>query len=125
MAPVENERVVVKKLEGFGYGDAINPGGMTEISFANGLSHGDWKEAEVFYRGNGEIIGSERIDESLLEEIRKQEGLKGVVEEFEDEAPIQSPMIEEALEDDSSIEADGEKEGEAMVSYSDGDCYAR
>ena len=64
----------------------------------------------MFYRGNGEIIGSERIDESLLEEIRKQEGLKGVVEEFEDEAPIQSPMIEEALEGDSSIEADGEKE---------------
>jgi len=113
VALVENERGGRKETRGLWAWrlDAINPGGMTEISFAvNGLSHGDWKEAEVFYRGNGEIIGSERIDESLLEEIRKQEGLKGVVEEFEDEAPIQSPMIEEALEDDSSIEADGEKE---------------
>ena len=113
VALVENERGGRKETRGLWAWrlDAINPGGMTEISFAvNGLSHGDWKEAEVFYRGNGEIIGSERIDESLLEEIRKQEGLKGVVEEFVDEAPIQSPMIEEALEGDSSIEADGEKE---------------
>ena len=113
VALVENERGGRKETRGLWAWrlDAINPGGMTEISFAvNGLSHGDWKEAEVFYRGNGEIIGSERIDESLLEEIRKQEGLKGVVEEFVDEAPIQSPMIEEALEGDSSIEAGGEKE---------------
>jgi DNA topoisomerase-6 subunit B len=113
VALVENERGGRKETRGLWAWrlDAINPGGMTEISFAvNGLSHGDWKEAEVFYRGNGEIIGSERIDESLLEEIRKQEGLKGVVEEFVDESPIQSPMIEEALEGDSSVETGGEKE---------------
>ena len=113
VALVENERGGRKETRGLWAWrlDAINPGGMTEISFAvNGLSHGDWKEAEVFYRGNGDIIGSERIDESLLEEIRKQEGLKGVVEEFVDESPIQSPMIEEAQEEDSSVEAGGEKE---------------
>lgn len=113
VALVENERGGRKETRGLWAWrlDAINPGGMTEISFAvNGLSHGDWKEAEVFYRGNGEIIGSERIDESLLEEIRKQEGLKGVVEEFVDESPIRGQMIEEALEEDSSVEAGGEKE---------------
>ena len=106
---IENERGGRKETRGLWAWrlDAINPGGMTEISFAiNGLSHGDWKEAEVFYRGNGDIIGSERIDESLLEEIRKQEGLKGVMEEFVDETPIQSPMIEEAIEGDSSVGAD-------------------
>ncbi len=106
---IENERGGRKETRGLWAWrlDAINPGGMTEISFAiNGLSHGDWKEAEVFYRGNGDIIGSERIDESLLEEIRKQEGLKGVMEEFVDETPIQSPMIEEVLEGDSSVGAD-------------------
>jgi hypothetical protein len=32
------------------------------------------------------------------------------VEEFVDESPIQSPMIEEALEGDSSVETAGEKE---------------
>jgi len=113
VALVENERGGRKETLGLWAWrlDAINPGGMTEISFAvSGLSHGDWKEAEVFFRGNGEIIGSERIDESLLEEIRKQEGLKGVVEEFVEESPIQSPMIEVASEGDSSVEANGEEE---------------
>ena len=67
--------------------DAIDPGDMTQIDFTvTGLSKGDWKEAEVFYRGNGEVIGCEKIDESLLEEARKQERLQEVVEEFEHEA---------------------------------------
>ena len=113
VALVENERGGRKETRGLWAWrlDAINPGGMTEISFAvGGMSQGDWKEAEVFYRGNGDVIGSERIDESLLEEIRKQEGLKEVVEEFVDEPLTQSPMIEEVLEVDSSVEAGGEKE---------------
>ena len=63
--------------------DAINPGDMAMIGFSvSGLNKGDWKEAEIFYRGNGEIIGAEKIDESLLEEARKQERLQEVVEEF-------------------------------------------
>ena len=63
--------------------DAINPGDMAMISFSvSGLNKGDWKEAEIFYRGNGEIIGAEKIDETLLDEARKQERLQEVVEEF-------------------------------------------
>lgn len=63
--------------------DAINPGDMAMISFSvSGLNKGDWKEAEIFYRGNGEVIGAEKIDETLLEEARKQERLQEVVEEF-------------------------------------------
>ena len=110
---IENERGGRKETRGLWAWrlDAINPGGMTEISFAvSGLSQGDWKEAEVFFRGNGEIIGSERIDESLLEEIRKQEGLKGVVEEFVEEAPVQHPVNEEGLERSPSVEGDIDKE---------------
>ena len=61
----------------------IDPGSMASIDFTvSGLNKGDWKEAEVFYRGNGEVIGSEKIDEALLEEARKQERLQEVVEEF-------------------------------------------
>ena len=110
---IENERGGRKETRGLWAWrlDAINPGSMTEISFAvEGLAHGDWKEAEVFFRGNGEIIGSERIDESLLEEIRKQEGLKGVVEEFVEVAPVQRQVIEVASERDSFNEADEKKE---------------
>ena len=63
--------------------DAINPGDMAMISFSvSGLNKGDWKEVEIFYRGNGEVIGAEKIDETLLEEARKQERLQEVVEEF-------------------------------------------
>lgn len=63
--------------------DAINPGDMAMIGFSvSGLNKGDWKEAEIFYRGNGEMIGAEKIDETLLEEARKQERLQEVVEEF-------------------------------------------
>ena len=63
--------------------DAINPGDMAMIGFSvSGLNKGDWKEAEIFYRGNGEIIGAEKIDETLLDEARKQERLQEVVEEF-------------------------------------------
>jgi len=110
---IENERGGRKETRGLWAWrlDAINPGSMTEISFAvEGLAHGDWKEAEVFFRGNGEIIGSERIDESLLEEVRKQEGLKGVVEEFVEVAPVQRQVIEVASERDSFNEADEKKE---------------
>ena len=28
---------------------------------------------EIFYRGNGEVIGATKIDEKLLEELRKSE----------------------------------------------------
>ena len=35
---------------------------MASIDFTvSGLNKGDWKEAEVFYRGNGEVIGSEKM----------------------------------------------------------------
>ena len=57
--------------------DAINPGDMAMIGFSvSGLNKGDW--VEIFYRGNGEIIGAEKIDETLLEEARKQERLQVV-----------------------------------------------
>ena len=82
---VQNERGGRKEARGLWAWrlDAIDPGSMASIDFAvSGLNKGDWKEAEVFYRGNGEVIGSEKIDEALLEEARKQERLQEVVEEF-------------------------------------------
>ncbi len=82
---VQNERGGRKEARGLWAWrlDAIDPGSMASIDFTvSGLNKGDWKEAEVFYRGNGEVIGSEKIDEALLEEARKQERLQEVVEEF-------------------------------------------
>jgi hypothetical protein len=56
--------------------DTLDPGQSTEIRFTvSGLSKGDWTDAEIFFRGNGDIIGATKIDEKLLDEMRKMEAL--------------------------------------------------
>ena len=56
--------------------DTLNPGESTEIRFTvEGVTKGDWNETEIFYRGNGDIIGANKIDEKLLDEMRKIEAL--------------------------------------------------
>ena len=66
--------------------DTLNPGSATTIHFGiSGLEKGEWNDAEIFYRGNGEIIGATKIDEKLLEELRKSEVLEDA--EFDLERP--------------------------------------
>ena len=56
--------------------DTLDPGQSTEIRFAvEGLDRGDWTEAEIFFRGQKEMIGATKIDEKLLDEMRKIEAL--------------------------------------------------
>tara|TARA_B100000686_G_scaffold350982_1_gene448441 strand:- start:3524 stop:5620 length:2097 start_codon:yes stop_codon:yes gene_type:complete len=62
--------------------DTLNPGSSTILEFGvSGLSKGDWNETDVFFRGNGEIIGATKMDEKLLEEQRKSEALEAAMEE--------------------------------------------
>lgn len=62
--------------------DTLDPGSSAVISFAvSGLSKGDWVDTEIFFRGNGDIIGATKIDEKLLEEMRNKEALDAAVEE--------------------------------------------
>ncbi len=62
--------------------DTLNPGSSTTISFGvKGLSKGEWLDTEVFFRGNGNIIGANKIDEELLKEMRNKEALDAAVEE--------------------------------------------
>ena len=54
--------------------DTLEPGQTTTITYAlSGLERGDWTETDVFYRGSQEVIGASKMDEKLLEEIRRQE----------------------------------------------------
>jgi len=63
--------------------DTLNPGSSTTIHIAlSGLSKGDWTDTDVFFRGNGDIIGATKIDEKILEEIRKTEALSAVQNEI-------------------------------------------
>ena len=54
--------------------ETLQPGENALIEYSlGGLEKGDWTETEVFYRGNQEVIGATKMDEKILEEIRKQE----------------------------------------------------
>ncbi len=64
--------------------DTLNPGSSTKIDFeVSGLERGEWSDAEIFFRGNGEIIGATKIDERLLEELRRSEALEAAETELE------------------------------------------
>ncbi len=76
--------------------DTLDPGSSAVISFTvSGLSKGDWTDMEIFFRGNGDIIGATKIDEKLLEEMRNKEALDAAVEEVRIK---KDPMIENLAE---------------------------
>ena len=95
--------------------DTLNPGESTEIRFTvEGVPKGDWNETEIFYRGNGDIIGANKIDEKLLDEMRKIEALAAA--EAEHAKAAESGSMErladraEFLESFEEIEDEGESE---------------
>jgi len=95
--------------------DTLNPGESTEIRFTvEGVTKGDWNETEIFYRGNGDIIGANKIDEKLLDEMRKIEALAAA--EAEHAKAAESGSMErladraESLESFEEIEDEGESE---------------
>ena len=54
--------------------ETLSPGEQAVIEYSiRGLEKGDWTDTDIFYRGSQEIIGATRMDEQMLEEIRKQE----------------------------------------------------
>ena len=76
--------------------DTLDPGSSAVISFTvSGLSKGDWTDMEIFFRGNGDIIGATKIDEKLLDEMRNKEALDAAVEEIRSK---KDPMIENLAE---------------------------
>ena len=74
--------------------ETLEPGQTFTFTYQlDGLERGDWTDTDVFYRGSQEVIGATKMDEKLLEEIRRQEAL---FEETDDEgAPV--------AEDESSV----------------------
>ena len=72
--------------------DTLDPGSSAVISFTvSGLNKGDWPDMEIFFRGNGDIIGATKIDENLLDEMRNKEALEAAVEEVRS---TEDPVIE-------------------------------
>ena len=79
--------------------ETLEPGQTFTFTYQlDGLERGDWTDTDVFYRGSQEVIGATKMDEKLLEEIRRQEAL---FEEADDEvAPV--------AEDESSVQDEDE-----------------
>ncbi|MBN28613.1 MAG: DNA topoisomerase VI subunit B [Euryarchaeota archaeon] len=83
--------------------DTLNPGSATTIHFGvSGLRKGEWSDAEIFYRGNGEVIGATKIDEKLLEELRKSEALEAAESEFQNPEESISQLKERAEQSEVS-----------------------
>ena len=49
------------------------------------MTKGEWLETDIFFRGNGDIIGATRIDEKLLDEMRKSESLEAIELEMDED----------------------------------------
>jgi DNA topoisomerase-6 subunit B len=77
--------------------DTLNPGSSTTIFFTvSGLTKGEWSEVDVFYRGNGEVIGATKIDEKLLDELRKTEALAAAELELEQQTETMGHLSDRA-----------------------------
>lgn len=74
--------------------ETLEPGQTFTLTYSlSGLERGDWTDTDVFYRGSQEVIGATKMDEKLLDELRRQE---------------------EVLDGSEQV-ADGEGTGEEMV----------
>ena len=80
--------------------DTLNPGASATISFSlSGLGRGDWGDTDIFFRGNGDIIGAAKIDEKLLEELRNREALRAAEEEVRSKENLVIDGLAERAED--------------------------
>lgn len=73
--------------------ETLEPGQTFTFTYQlDGLERGDWTDTDVFYRGSQEVIGATKMDEKLLEEIRRQEAMFNESEES-DAAPVEEESV--------------------------------
>ena len=97
--------------------DTLNPGTSTTIDVAlSGLSKGDWTDTDIFFRGNGDIIGATKIDEKILEEIRKSEALIAIRNEISESG---NQEIDEIAREVELLEKDNEKASDSINIFAD------
>ena len=84
--------------------ETLQPGVQTVITYSLGdIEKGDWNETDVFYRGSQEVIGATKMDEKLLDEIRRQE----------------QAFLDEEVSDEDDGEFSEEDEGEPLIVQQD------
>lgn len=79
--------------------ETLDPGQTYVIKYTlTGLEKGDWTDTDVFFRGSQDVIGATKMDEKLLEEIRRQEAV-GNADEEEEDGKSESEEVAQALAD--------------------------
>lgn len=95
--------------------ETLQPGVQTVITYSlSDIEKGDWNETDVFYRGSQEVIGATKMDEKLLDEIRRQEQAflednemdEEDARELSEEDEKESLSIQEEVVSESDIPAD-------------------
>ncbi len=87
--------------------EALDPGQTFTITYSlSGLEKGDWTDTDIFFRGSQDVIGATKMDEKLLEEIRRQEQVLAD-EEADDETGAEN---EDDASDNDVDKAAGEDE---------------
>ncbi len=83
--------------------ETLEPGEKAHIQYSlSKLEKGDWTETDVFFRGSQDVIGASKLDEKMLEEIRRQEQILN-------EADMEMPADEETTQstfDSGVVEGD-------------------
>jgi hypothetical protein len=87
--------------------DTLEPGSTYTISYSlSGLEKGDWTDTDVFFRGSQEVIGATKMDEKLLEEIRR---LERAAEDDGDEQSMGEESTPEVADDDGEERSSGQQ----------------
>jgi hypothetical protein len=93
--------------------ETVHPSESSEISFAiDGLSKGDWTQFDVFFRGAGEIIGAMKLDEKILEEIRREETAEIMARE-----QMEQQNLELINQDSEEVEGEASQQIEPSIDY--------
>ena len=84
--------------------ETLEPGqkAVLEYSLSN-LEKGDWTETEVFFRGSQDVIGATKLDEKMLDEIRKQEQILNQVEKESTQTDSESTYEQGVVAGDSGL----------------------
>ena len=98
--------------------ETLQPGVQTVITYSLGdIEKGDWNETDVFYRGSQEVIGATKMDEKLLDEIRRQE--QTLLEDNEVSDEDVSELTEEPEEDPLPAQEGVDSESDTPVEPQD------
>ena len=85
--------------------DTLDPGQTFTLAYSlSGLERGDWTDTDVFFRGSQDVIGATKMDEKLLDEIRRREEVLADEESGEDGDDLETDDESDEDEADAPVE---------------------